>query len=162
MDTVLMRQSPLHRTYPMSTLPIPTNDSGIEQVEIENLMIADWAERINGRLYIQGGGWERKSFKGRFIEFAVVITFLVPWTLTNQQQRFTVAFESEDGTTVARTRQGRFTVGRPATSVPGQHFRHPFAATHLLRLPGSGAYNVVVTLNGLVRRSVTFYADVMS
>ena len=38
---------------------VENQDLPIENIEIDFIMVADWAETINGKLYIQGAGWDR-------------------------------------------------------------------------------------------------------
>ena len=134
------------------------SSSGIEQVEIDTLMLADWAETINGKLYIQGGGWDRKILNpDQSADFAIAASVLIPWNLTSQQHEFAITIESEDGTPAAPALTGSFTVGRPPHALPGQRFRSPLAVRIGLRLPGLGAYQVVMRLNSDITRSVAFY-----
>ena len=156
-----------HTLYTEDTMPTTPDDSrgrrrrnnsGIEQVEIDTLMLADWTETINGKLYIQGGGWDRKILNPhQSADFAIAASVLVPWNLTNQQHEFAITIESEDGTPVAPALTGSFTVGRPPQAQPGQRFRSPLAVRMGLRLPGVGAYRVVMRLNNDVTRSAAFY-----
>lgn len=137
----------------------PKNASPIEQVEVDTLMLADWAEAINGKLYIQGGGWDRRAVNpGQPSDFAIAASILIPWNLTNQQHEFAITVESEDGTAIGPPLTGGFTVGRPPNALPGQRFRAPLTARCSLELPGAGAYRVVMSLGRTVAKSVTFYS----
>ena len=62
-------------------------DLGIEQLEVDWLILADHAEVIGGKLYMNGGGWNRVATKGSFPvtkSFSVALAIRVPWTLTNK------------------------------------------------------------------------------
>ncbi len=134
-----------------------SNDSAVEEVEIDCLMLADWAEAINGKLYIQGAGWDRtKLTPDQSADFAVAASFLVPWNLTNRQHEFAMTIEGEDGTPVAPPLTGSFTVGRPPDARPGQRFRSPIAVRCGMNLPGPGLYRVTMALNQVPAKSVSF------
>ena len=95
------------------TVEAESEDLTIEQVEIEFLIIADWVETISGKLYIQGGGWDRKlkpPNEGN-IDFAIAAGFLVPWHLTNQEHQFSLSFETGDGGVIGSPITGGFNVG---------------------------------------------------
>ncbi len=133
--------------------------SRIEEVEIDCLTLADWAEAINGKLYIQGAGWDRTVLKpDQSADFCIAASFLVPWNLTNRHHDFSMTVESEDGNPVAPALTGAFTVGRPPDARPGQRFRSPIAVRCGMKLPGPGLYQVTMALNQIPTRSVSFEA----
>ena len=136
-----------------------TNDPLTEQVEIEFLMVADWAQTINGKLYIQGAGWDRRLNppKEQKIEFAIAAGFLVPWHLTNQQHQFTLTLETGDGGQIGSAISGTFSHGRPAMAQQGQKFRTPIAGRIGAAIPGLGAYDVKLVVNNGLAKVTTFY-----
>ena len=137
----------------------PEFSLGVEQLEIDALMLADWAETINGKLYVQGGGWDRWLLApNRPVEFAIAASILTPWNLANQEQEFSIAIESEDGATVAPLLTGSFTVGRPPNARPGQLFRSPITARVAMPKLTAGVYRVVMNARGAAPKSVAFYA----
>ena len=132
----------------------------IAEVEVEFLMVADWAETINGKLYIQGAGWDRRlnpPTEQPNLEFAIAAGFLVPWHLTNQQHQFTLTLETGDGGQIGAQISGGFSLGRPAKAQPGQKFRTPFAARIGAKIPGLGAYDVKLIVNNSAAKVTTFY-----
>ncbi len=136
------------------------DDLATDQVEIEFLMVADWAETINGKLYIQGAGWDRrlKLPKDRpDTGFAIAAGFLVPWHLTNQRHQFSLAFETGDGGQIGPPITGGFNMGRPAKALPGQKFRTTIAARISVALPDLGAYDVKLVVNNSLTKVTTFY-----
>ena len=136
-----------------------TNDPLTEQVEIEFLMVADWAQTINGKLYIQGAGWDRRLNppKEQKIEFTIAAGFLVPWHLTNQQHQFTLTLETGDGGQIGSAISGTFNHGRPAMAQQGQKFRTPIAGRIGAAIPGLGAYDVKLVVNNGLAKVTTFY-----
>lgn len=133
--------------------------AGVEQVEIDALMLADWAETINGKLYVQGGGWDRWLLApNRPVEFAIAASVITPWSLANQEREFSIAIESEDGATVGPLLAGSFTVGRPPDARPGQLFRSPLTARVAMPKVTAGVYRVVMNVTGAAAKSAAFYA----
>lgn len=135
-----------------------TDNQPLESVEIEWVMLSDWAETIGAKLYIQGGGWDRilAPPEGQPINFAVAAGVLVPWHLTNQENRFVLSFEAGDGQELNRI-EGGFNVGRPVTALPGQKTRVPITGRVSMKVPGTGPYQVRMTLNDSNPRCVAFY-----
>lgn len=131
----------------------------IEQIEIDFLMLADWAETINGKVYIQGGGWDRKlpAPEGQAFSFAIAAGILVPWHLTNQQHQFSVSIETGDGNIIPPEITGGFNMGRPALSLPGQKFRVSLAAQITTKSPGLGAYRIRIVVNNKIVKYTSFY-----
>ena len=133
--------------------------AGVERVEIDALMLADWAETINGKLYVQGGGWDRWLLApNRPVEFAIAASILTPWNLANQEREFSIAIENEDGAAVAPLLTGSFAVGRPSNARPGQLFRSPLTARVAMPKVAAGAYRVVMNVTGATPKSAAFYA----
>ena len=144
---------------PKTERPAEAVEEPIENVEIEWLILADWAETINGKLYIQGGGWDRKLAppKGQPISFGVAAGILVPWHLTNQENRFRLTFETGDGQELRRI-EGGFNVGRSVKALAGQRFRVPLSARVGLSVPEEeGAYLARMVVNGTITKEVSFY-----
>jgi Family of unknown function (DUF6941) len=98
------------------------------------LLLADWAEVLNGKLYVMGGGWtETGPGPG---PSALAAVFEVPWDETNRKH--TVKFQLLDGDDQPVTIAGpmgaqrvevaaEFEVGRPPGSTPGSSFNVPMA-----------------------------------
>ena len=68
------------KASPKTERPAEAVVEPIENVEIEWLILANWAETINGMLYIQGGGWDRilAPPKGQPINFGNYIQSALP------------------------------------------------------------------------------------
>ena len=145
----------------MSIEPMGSNElTEIEQIEIDFLILADWAETINGKLYIQGAGWDRKLKKqgNEPFELSVAAGILVPWNETNRENSFQMILESDDGEEVGLLVEGTFTVGRPASAQQGQKLRTPFSAKIGLAKPLEvGVHIIKFVVNNSITKSVTFY-----
>lgn len=95
------------------------------------VLLADWAEAINGKLYIQGAGWSRISpsrLPGAtmaVVNCALAIKFDVGWEETNQKHEVTVRLVDDDGNAVVATPgnpvrvKAQLEVGRPPGVTPG-------------------------------------------
>ena len=82
------------------------------------LMLCDYAEAINGKLYIMGGGWTICLPGLR--NMSVAIRVFVPWVDANAKHKLALLLQDENGNTVAFGDQakevkneGSFEVGRP-------------------------------------------------
>ena len=65
------------------------------------LMLADWAQALNGKLYIMGGGW---SITGPDpAPSALAIKLEVPWDETNRQHTIRLALIDDDAQPVIPT-----------------------------------------------------------
>ena len=131
-----------------------------ETVSIEFLMLADRAEVLNGKLYMMGGGYDRRTINNieAPVNLTMVVGVLVPWNLTNQPHTIKLLMETEDGTTVGQEVQGQLTVGRNAQAISGQLFRVMTVVNFATTLPSFGAYRITATLDTGETKSTTFYA----
>lgn len=98
------------------------------------LLLADWAEVLNGKLYVMGGGWTETGPAPGPSALALIVE--VPWDETNRKH--TVKFQLMDGDhqpvmIVAPTGPQRvevaaeFEVGRPPGIPAGTSFNVPVA-----------------------------------
>lgn len=132
----------------------------LEKIQIDFLILADMAEVVNGKLYLMGGGWDRR-FVSDFekpIALNIAVGVLVPWTLANQPHTLTVRLEDGDGHVILPQAEAMLTVGRPPQSTPGQKFRAMISIAGQWKLPSPGSYQVVASLNEETR-SEAFYAE---
>jgi hypothetical protein len=125
------------------------------------ILLCDYAESVNGKLYIAGGGWT--NFRGsQPINCAVGILLSIPWTETNQPHVFSLELVHEDGQTVMDTEskpikvEGKFEAGRPPGSVPGDALASTMAyGFHGLDLP-SGGYRFALSIDGVEEGAARF------
>lgn len=90
------------------------------------MILCDWAEAVNGKLYCQGGGWThlRSSSPEAVHSMAVGVVVAVPWDETNSRHRLELTLLTDDGdqVTMGETEvgaRGTLEVGRPAGVKPG-------------------------------------------
>jgi len=82
------------------------------------LLLCDYAEAINGKFYIMGGGWTMCQPGLR--NMSVAIRVFVPWSDANSKHKLALLLQDESGNTVAFgnppmevMNEGSFEVGRP-------------------------------------------------
>ena len=96
------------------------------------MMLCDFAESINGKLYIMGGGWGQVHGADP-ISCSVAIRFGVPWDQTNVKHRMRLELLDQDGLAVMGPDgqpvkvEGDVEVGRPVGTIPGSELSHSMA-----------------------------------
>lgn len=135
--------------------------SPIQQVEIDFAILADRAEIVNHKLYMMGGGWDRRGVIDFKVpqEISLAVGLLIPWNLTNEQHHLDIRVENDAGTNIPPEVHGTVVVGRPPHATIGQMFRAMIAVNGRWLLSGSGAYRIIAAVQGGVERTVIFYAD---
>jgi len=129
------------------------------------LLLCDWAEVVNGKLYIMGAGWSRVLIT-QPVTVAVAILIKVPWAQTNQRHtlKFTIANEdgqpltqeTPDGTNEPVIAGGEFEIGRPPGTTPGTDFDTPVAFKLGPLVLTSGRYVCELEIDGTVEAKATF------
>ena len=132
----------------------------IEQVEIDFLLLADKAEILNGKIYMMGGGWDRRYISNLSapVEITILLGILVPWTLTNEKHSFEIRLEDADGNALPPVVGGEITIGRPPDATRGQQFRAMASLSGRWTLPQFGTYSIVALLEGEEKKRAVFYA----
>lgn len=82
------------------------------------MLLCDYAEAINGKLYIMGGGWTICPSGHR--NMAIAIRVLVPWSETNIRHKLSLMLQDDGGNVIELgdppqkvLHEGSFEVGRP-------------------------------------------------
>jgi hypothetical protein len=98
------------------------------------LLLADWAEVVNGKLYVMGGGWTETGPAPAPSALAAIIE--VDWDETNIEHivKFNLV-DGDDKPVMISTPTGhqplwaeaKINVGRPPQVKPGSSFNVPFA-----------------------------------
>lgn len=131
-------------------------------MKIEWLILADYAEIVNNKLYLQGGGWDRLMVNTGFPHkrsVGVATSVRVPWNDTNTEGHLRVSLATEDGQELGFF-EGRFKVGRPANIPEGSDQRVQIAGGFGVELKAPGGYVVTAMLNGGEGGSVHFNAEI--
>ena len=130
-------------------------------------MLADSVQTAEGKLQVQGGGWNiiwTQVTPARHPRIGVAAVIRVPWTATNTSHRFELRLEDQDGTLLpigtappgAQTEDGKirkvggeFTVGRPPGLQPGDEQLVPLAINiDGLEFERADAYMFVLSIDG--------------
>ena len=119
-------------------------------MNVEWLIMGDYAQVVEGKLYLIGGGWSTLTINTGFPAkhmLGIAASVIVPWNETNQKSRLEIEVLTDDGGSLAKG-GGEFTVGRPPTHPPGQDQRMQFAANVGVELKNPGTYSIVGRLEG--------------
>jgi hypothetical protein len=134
--------------------------STLNEPTVDFFILADYAEAVNGKLYMMGGGWDR-IFVADFDQPVVIsfaVSVLVPWNATNIRHAIELAIEDID-----RKRpvdfgvSASFVTGRPPFISEGERQRTLLAIPGaLVKFPGPGPYQAVAKIVGGQERRVEF------
>jgi hypothetical protein len=128
------------------------------------MVLCDFAESINGKLYIMGAGWEQlRANSPAPVAVALIVT--VPWDQTNVQHELVMELADEDGHRIALgeppqevVQRVSFEAGRPPGVKPGTGQNAPLALRfNALPLP-AGRYSFVVHIDDAEKARVSFEA----
>lgn len=111
------------------------------------LLIADYAQAVEGKLYLIGGAWNSLSVGSfpttHFIGVGVAID--VGWNETNQQQVAEITVEDADGNALKEPKiQIEFEAGRPPGHPVGTDIRLVFAVNGPVPIERPGSYSFVL------------------
>lgn len=126
-------------------------------MEVEWLILADAAQVVDNKLYLQGGGWDRLNI-GTFPKphaMGVALAIKVPWNETNQQHTFEIEIVTEDGNSVQKF-GGTFEVGRAPGIPNGQDQRVQLAVNGIMNFKGAGTFIVHARIDDGESRRVVF------
>ncbi len=91
-----------------------------------DVLLCDYAEAVNGKLYISGGGWAIAQTVAP-IRCSLAIRLAVSWAEANQPHDLKVSLLTQDGQTVTNgpgdapvEAGGKFEVGRPPGMIQGE------------------------------------------
>lgn len=127
-------------------------------MKIEWLILADYAQTIQNKLYLQGGGWTNLTINSDppfHQQIGIATSVVVPWNETNQEAHLQVQIQTDDGDFVGEIK-GTFKVGRPPDHPPGQDQRTQIAATVPIEIKKEGTYVIIASLEGQEGGRITF------
>lgn len=129
-------------------------------ISTEWILLADHADVANGKLYLNGGGWENLTVNQPLPishPCGIAVAFSIPWNETNQKHPMAIALADEDGREFV-TVEGELEVGRPPGIPLGQAQRIQMAVNLLIQIEKLGAYVVSTRLHGQPSSAITFRA----
>jgi hypothetical protein len=116
------------------------------------MLLCDYAEELNGKLYVMGGGWSRNFRANQPSSMALAIKLTIPWNEANRPYDINVRLvddnhepvKNEEGNDVGI--MGKVEVGRPPGLRPGSDLGSALALTFAgLRLePGTYVWELLV------------------
>lgn len=109
------------------------------------LLLCDFAEATNGKLYVMGGGWNVLYAPSQPVNMSVATVIAVPWDQTNRKHTLSLDLLTEDGEPVqieehAVSLTGEFELGRPPGIKPGSSLNAPFVWTFSGLVLDEGGY----------------------
>ena len=130
-------------------------------------LVADSVVVAEGKLYIQGGGWNviwTQSTPARHPRIGIGALIHVPFTATNQMHEFSIRIVDEDETALPLAAappqgvtpdgkvtelKGQFNMGRPPFLTPGDEQVIPLAVNlDGLEFPKPAMYHAVIAIDG--------------
>ncbi|MHB1575006.1 MAG: DUF6941 family protein [Candidatus Dormibacteria bacterium] len=134
----------------------------MEMPEVENLVLANHVEAVNGLLYISGGGWtdhwrpQPPVGGGPIVShLGVAVTVVVPAAAPSIPQQLSVTIEDEQERQVAGL-QTQINQARPPGLPPGQPQRISLALSFNIVFPVAGDYRLVARLGISTPRELQF------
>jgi hypothetical protein len=126
-------------------------------METEWIVLADYAEVINNKLYTMGGGWETLTANALPVhhQVGVAVAFSVPWNETNQQHDIEIDIADMDGGSLGKI-SGQIEVGRPPGIPLGQAQRVQMAVNFGLSFDRIGTYVVITRVEDQESKRITF------
>lgn len=128
-------------------------------MDVDYLLIADFAEAFNGKIYVQGGGWDTMTANSPFPlrrNVAIALGLRVPWEETNQRHTVRLVVLNEDRQAELAVAEGEVEVGRAPGIPPGQSQLVPVAFTIPLAFDAPAAFSVRLSLDGEEVKVVPF------
>jgi hypothetical protein len=115
-------------------------------MKIAFLILTDYAESLNGKLYTLGAGWNVLRFPELPQEwrFTVGLGIDVAWDETNTRHAIQVAVQDPDGTELGDELSMEFEAGRPPGLQAGQDQRMVIALNVGASFESAGPHAVVV------------------
>ena len=127
-----------------------------------NAVLCDSAVTADGKLFLQGGGWDvltANGFPFQQPRIGLGAVVAIPYTATNQNHRFSLELVSEDGQPVhvrpapsgeegPNVVDAQFNIGRPPHLQPGDSQSIAFAVNlDQLRFDGPGSFAFIVKID---------------
>lgn len=129
-----------------------------ERTDIDFLVLADFAEVVNGKLYLMGGGWARfnpPTFPA-VMRFGLAVGVRVPYLEAEMAHSLQVVLRGGDGQEHL-TMQAEFETGRPP-GTRGDPQLVPLALNGSLEVKQPDSFEFVASVDGVVRRRYGFRA----
>jgi hypothetical protein len=115
-------------------------------MQIAFLLLTDYSEALNGKLYTLGAGWNVLRFPELPQEwrFTLGLGIDVSWDETNRRQGLQVAIQDPDGAELGEELSMEVEAGRPPGMPPGQDQRMVIAVNVGATFETAGPHAVVI------------------
>jgi hypothetical protein len=126
------------------------------------MLLCDYAEELNGKLYVMGGGWSRNFTPGQPSNMALAIKLTIPWNEANRPYDINVRLVDDNHEQVTNDEGndigilGKVEVGRPPGLRPGSDLGSALALTFTGLVLEPGAYVWELLIDTKVWESTTF------
>ena len=129
-----------------------------DRCKIDFVVLADFAQSVQGKLTLVGGGWNRHHTMQypSVLQFGLGIGILVPWSETNRKHPMKFTIRKSEGPQLIGG-EAEFEVGREVGTPAGMTQRAVLGLAGQLQLVEPGTYEIVVSIEADEKR-VTFEA----
>lgn len=119
----------------------------LNDLEVEWLMVADFAQVVTDKLFLNGGGWDHLIVPSLPLDyrFSMVAAFRIPWNDTNIKHPIRIRVDHEDGSNLVEI-GAELEIGRPPGIPAGSTQRAQTALDVSTVLQQSGAYRVTASI----------------
>jgi hypothetical protein len=123
------------------------------------LLLADHSEAVNGKLYLNGGGWNVLRLPELPHEWAfhIGLGIDIAWHETEAQHDLFVSIQDPDGVELGEGLTANFETGRPEGMPPGQEQRLVMSIGASANFETSGPHAAVVQVDGEELGRARFY-----
>jgi uncharacterized protein DUF6941 len=123
------------------------------------LLLTDHSEAVNGKLYVNGGGWNvlRLPELPHEWSFHIALGIDVGWDETNRRHDLQVNLHDPDGVELGEGLSAEFETGRPPGMPPGQEQRLVMSIGTAATFSTQGPHAAVVQINGEEIGRARFY-----
>lgn len=123
------------------------------------VLLADHSEAVNGKLYLNGGGWNvlRLPELPHEWTFHIGLGIDVAWHETNSPHELSVSIQDPDGVELGEGLAANFETGRPAGMAQGQEQRLVMSIGVAATFSTAGPHAAVVQVDGEELGRARFY-----
>ncbi len=123
------------------------------------VLLSDYSEAVNGKLYLTGGGWNvlRLPELPHEWSFHIGLGIDVAWHETNESHELVVTVQDPDGIELGDGLTANFETGRPPGMPQGQEQRLVMSIGATANFTTAGPHAAVVQVNGEELGRARFY-----
>lgn len=157
-----LRHGPRPRPDALRSLHAGGFEAGSGAVVRASLILCDWADVVNDKLYIQGAGWVAIAARQPMSQIAVATLIEIPYDETNQPHACRIKLLTQDAEPYPADQPVNlgfgFEAGRPPGMVAGMSQLLPHAAK-IYGIPFEpGMYTVELAIDGEIVTTASFQA----